>query len=279
MNLLSPTDIKTLLNKHSARPSKGLGQNFLIDKNVLNKIITASDLKPGDTVLEIGPGIGTLTQELAKNAKQIITIEKDRTMVEILKETLTGYKNIEVIQGDALKIFNSQFSNYKVVANIPYYLTSNLIRNLLENKNQPSEIVLLLQKEVAQRICSNPPDMSLLAVSVQFYAEPKIISYVSKNCFWPSPKVDSAIIKIVPRGQTSRPAGGLTSPDLFFRVVRAGFSHPRKQLAGNLTKSLKIKKTDVEKWLAKNKIDPKQRAETLSVQDWINLTESFKLIK
>ena len=137
----------------------------------------------------------------------------------------------------------------------------------------------MVQKEVAQRICSKPPKMSLLSVSAQFYAEPKVITYVSKNCFWPSPKVDSAIIKIVPRGQTSRPAGGLTSPDLFFRVVKAGFSQPRKQLAGNLSKGLKLTKEQTAEWLAKSGIASTQRAETLSIEDWKNLTTSFKLIK
>jgi len=290
MELTSPNIIKELLTKYNARPSKGLGQNFLIDKNVLNKIIETADLKPSDIILEIGPGIGTLTQKLAKNTKKIIAIEKDKTMVEILKETLAGYKNIEIINADILKIEKLQkFKNYKVVANIPYYITSPVIRKFLEAENKPDFMVLMVQKEVAQRICSKPPDMthsagsgssratrgmSLLSVSVQFYAEPKIVSYVSKNCFWPSPKVDSAIIKITPRGQTSRPAGGLTSPDLFFRVVKAGFSQPRKQLAGNLSKNLNLSKEKTAEWMQKNKIDPKQRAETLSIEDWKNLIKT-----
>jgi len=209
MDLTSPTTIKEILSKYSARPSKGLGQNFLIDKNVLKKIIGAADLNKNDVVLEVGPGIGTLTQELAKNAKKVIAVEKDKIMIKILGETLKDYKNIEIINGDILRILNfkfsilnqnliSQFSNYKVVSNIPYYLTSPLIRKFLESDNKPSEIILMVQKEVAQRICSKPPDMSLLAVSVQFYADVKIISYVSKNCFLPVPKVDSALIKIVP---------------------------------------------------------------------------------
>jgi len=279
MDLTSPTNIKELLARHETRPSKGLGQNFLIDKNVLAKIIETADLKPGDTILEIGPGIGTLTKELAKNASKVIAIEKDKTMVEVLKETLKGIKNVEVINADILKLDSTNYSllttNYKVVANIPYYITAPLIRFLLENDNPPTEIVLMVQKEVAQRICSNPPDMTLLSVSVQFYAKPKIASYVSKNCFWPSPKVDSAIIKIIPRGPTSRPTGGRTSPDLFFRVVKAGFSQPRKQLGNNLAKMLKIERKKTDEWLLKNKLDPKQRAETLSIEDWIKLVSSL----
>jgi len=277
MELTSPATIKEILSKYSARPSKGLGQNFLIDKNVLAKIIDASDLNKNDVVLEVGPGIGTLTQELAKNVGKIIAVEKDRTMIKILDETLKEYKNIEIINADILKFLNLKFKilNYKVVANIPYYLTSPLIRKFLECENPPSEIILMLQKEVAKRICSKPPNMSLLAVSVQFYADAKIISYVSKNCFWPSPNVDSAIIKIIPRVNL-----GKIDPNLFFKIVKAGFSHPRKQLVNNLAslKSLndvKLNKEKISEWLLKNNINPNQRSETLNVSDWINLIKNF----
>ena len=289
MELTSPKIIKELLVKYETRPSKGLGQNFLIDKNVLSKIITASNLKTTDVILEVGPGLGTLTQELAKQAGQVIAIEKDKIMIEILAETLSDFKNIQIIQGDVLKIENwdLKIEKYKLVANIPYYLTSPLIRKFLESENPPEEIILMLQKEVAQRICSKPPNMSLLAVSVQFYADTKIVSNVSKNCFWPAPKIDSAIIKITPRGQTSRPTGGLTSTNLFFKIVKAGFSQPRKQLAGNLlalshaegSKEFKLDKKEVNSWLLENKINPTQRAETLSVEEWISLTKTFNNIK
>ena len=279
MNLLSPTDIKSLLNKYDSKPSKGLGQNFLIDKNVLSKIIEAAALKPTDVVLEIGPGIGTLTQKLAKNCKKVIAIEKDKTMVKILSEILKDFNNIKIINNDVLKIENwdlienckLKIKNYKIVANIPYYITSPVIRKFLESENKPDFMVLMVQKEVAQRICAKPPNMSLLAVSVQFYAEPKIISYVSKNCFWPSPKIDSAIIKITPH----KIVGHRESYNLFFKVVKAGFSHPRKQLASNLSKRFKMPKEKTPEWLLKNKIDPKQRAETLSIEDWKNLTNSI----
>lgn len=273
MDLTSPTTIKNLLAKYETRPSKGLGQNFLIDKNILGKIITIADIKENDVILEVGPGIGTLTKELAQKAKKIISIEKDETMIEILSETIKDYKNIEIINEDALQfsISNFQFSKkYKVVANIPYYLTSPIIRKFLESENPPQEIILMVQKEVAQRICSKIPDMNLLAVSVQFYAEPKIMANVSKGCFYPSPKIDSAIIKITPFSKKPD-----VLPEKFFEVVKAGFSHPRKQLANNFITTLKIEREAVEKWLAQNKITPKQRAETLSIQDWINLTKTF----
>ncbi len=274
MNLFSANEIKTLLSKYQTRPSKGLGQNFLIDKNVLQKIIDSAEIKTDDFILEVGPGIGTLTQKLAKYAKKVIAIEKDKTMVEILKETIKDFDNVKIILGDILKTKNPFSKKYKIVANIPYYLTSPLIRKFLEDKNQPEEIVLMLQKEVAQRICSKPPNMSLLAVSVQFYAEAKIMSYVSKNCFWPAPKVDSAIIKIVPQKKHD------VSTDLFFEIVKAGFSHPRKQLVNNLTtlkssNGVKLTKEQISDCLLINKIKPSQRAETLSVEDWERLTNNL----
>jgi len=275
MDLTSPKAIKELFSKGANKPNKILGQNFLIDKNVLKKIIDSSNITPNDTILEVGPGIGTLTQELAKYAKRVIAVEKDKKMLKILEDTLKDYKNIEIIQGDILH-YKLQTTHYKLVANIPYYLTSPLIRKFLEDKNPPSEIILMVQKEVAQRICAKPPKMSLLAVSVQFYAEPKIISYVSKNCFWPAPKVDSAIIKIIPRRLTSQELLRQTSPSLFFKVVKTGFSQPRKQLLGNLSKSLKLDKEKIAEWLLQNNINPKQRAETLSINDWAELTQNFR---
>lgn len=271
MELTSPKIIKELLSKYETRPSKGLGQNFLIDKNVLRKIIEASEIKANDTILEIGPGLGVLTKELALKAGEVIAVEKDKTMVEVLKETIKDFKNVKVINDDILKLNPSIYieGQYKLVANIPYYLTSPLIRKFLERPkgcpDQPTEIILMLQKEVAQRICSKPPKMSLLSVSVQFYADTKIISYVSKNCFWPAPKIDSAIIKITPHNKNNVPT------ELFFEIVKAGFSQPRKQLIGNLSKVLGLERSQTEEWLIKNNIKPTQRAETLSIEDWTKL--------
>lgn len=274
--------IKKLLSKRSLRPLKKLGQHFLIDKKVLQRIIRAANLKPEDIVLEIGPGIGTLTLELVKKVKKVLAVEKDSRMVEILKETLKSFGNIKIIQGDILKInlvSKLKLKNYKIVANIPYYLTSPLIRNFLEEKNQPKEMILMVQKEVAQRICAKPPDMNLLAVSVQFYSQPEIIAFVPKKSFWPSPKVDSAIIKIVPYKSATISINSC----LFFKIVKAGFSQPRKQILNNLTKwlalsipkGLKLNKEEVKLWLQKNKILPEQRAETLTIKNWKNLAKSF----
>ena len=295
MNLLSPKYIKELLGKQGTFPLKRLGQNFLVNKGVAEKVIKAADLKPDDIVLEIGPGIGGLTQELAKRVGKVIAVEKDQNLAKILNEELRikNIKNVEIIQGDILKIENCKLienckatlrgvrsasrkiGNYKVVANLPYYITSPVIRMFLEAKNPPETMVLIVQKEVAQRICASPPDMNLLAVSVQFYAEPKIISYISKNSFWPSPKVDAAIIKIVPRCSAY---GSALFREQFFRIVKAGFSHPRKQLANNLTKGLELNKEKVISWLLKNKIKPEQRAETLTIKNWINLVKLIDIV-
>jgi len=273
MDLLSPKTIKELLAKHDAKPSKLMGQNFLIDAHALNKIVDSAQLDQQDTILEVGPGMGILTQALAKTVKKVIAIEKDRVMIKILKETLQTHNNVEVIQDNALK-FNPATCHlkprgYKMVANIPYYLTSPIIRKFLEEQTPPKEMVLMVQKEVAQRICARPPNMSILAVSVQFYATAKIISYISKNCFWPAPKVDSAIIKITPF-ETKKEVDAKA----FFTVVKAGFLQPRKQLANNLSKALKINRERVNAWLLGNNIRSEQRAETLSVDEWIALTLS-----
>lgn len=271
MDLTSKETIKDLLSRHQGRPKKVLGQNFLVSGRVLAKILEAADLNKGDTTLEIGPGIGTLTQGLAKSSKEVIAVEKDFQMITVLRETLAGYDNIKLIQGNILKTFNRLPINkpFKVVANLPYYITAPTIRMLLEAAKPPQAIILMVQKEVAQRICAAPPRMSLLAVSVQFYAKPKIISYVSKTSFWPQPKVDSAVIKIVPHQSNAE------LRDRFFKIAHAGFSQPRKQLINNFTRSLDLDRAEVQNWLPQCKIDPSQRPQTLSLADWICLTQNF----
>lgn len=275
MNLTSKKVLRGLFKKYQIRPSKKLGQNFLIDKKIVQKIIKTVNLGSQDNILEIGPGIGTLTYDLAKKAKKVIAVEKDSKMIEILKETLKDLNNIEIIQGDILSVedLNLKIKNFKVVGNIPFYLTAPVIRKFLEFKHPSKEMILVVQKEVGKRICAKPPRMSLLAISVQFYAEAKIISYISRGAFWPRPKVDSAIIKIISKKQTNRPA----FVDLFFKIVKAGFSQPRKQLINNLSKKLQIDKEKVKNWLLKNDIKPAQRAETLTIKNWLKLTKSFRI--
>ncbi len=329
MNLISKKDIRNLLKKSEAKPSKRFGQNFLISEKKIEEIIEVADIQPDDTILEIGPGVGNLTQELAKRAKKIIAIEKDGDMVRILKETLKDYKNIEIIQADILKNTTGSYpvviatgydpviidDKYKIVANLPFYIATAIIRKFLEAQNPPELMILTVQKEVGQRICAKPPKMSLLAVSVQFYAEAKIISYISKKLFWPAPKVDSAVIAIKPRINPAKSADrrevDITAPliadiktkqvsaDLFFKIVKAGFSQPRKQIANNLAKNLDIglgtfpaiagnvpikiegqkgteqDKKQIENWLIKNNIQPSRRAETLTLEDWLSLAKTL----
>ena len=286
LDLTSKNRIKAIFNQYGAYPSKGLGQNFLINKSVLKKIIKSADLTKKEVILEIGPGIGNLTRELAHKAKRIIAVEKDPKLVRILKETLEDFENIEIIQGDILKIQDAKYpkaipsgcygagkiqDTYKIVANLPFYIVAPVIRKFLESEFPPKEMVLVVQKEVGQRICAKPPKMNLLAVSVQFYAEPEIISYVSKKSFWPQPKVDSAILKIIPRKSPTRP--GLVN--LFFRVVKAGFSQPRQMLINNLAKKLEIEKEKIKEILKENNISPSQRPETLTIKNWRNLARDF----
>lgn len=273
--LTSKSIIKNLLKNHRVHPSKRLGQNFLTDKGAVKQIVRTANLQSKDIILEIGPGIGTLTQELAKKVKKVIAVEKDPKMCEILRETLKDFKNIEIIPGDILKTAHCSLpaTRYKVVANLPFYITSPVIRKFLEAAKPPKEMILTIQKEVAQRICAKPPKMNLLAVSVQFYAKTKIISYISKESFWPSPKVDGAILKISVFNQRRKSAFN----QRFFEIVKEGFSQPRKQLANNLTKGLKLNKEQIKTWLLKNNIQPSRRAETLNIKDWIRLTKSYKI--
>jgi len=264
-------EIQKLLKQYDIHPNRIMGQNFLIDNNVLNKIIETADIKPSDIVLEIGPGLGTLTIELAKRAKRIIAVEKDKELCEILKNILIAQNvvNVEIVHGDILQLQQlQQLQHYKIVANIPYYLTSPLIRKFLEADDKPSEIILMIQKEVAQRICALPPKMSLLAVSVQFYAKPEIISFVSKDNFYPIPKVDSAIIKIIPN------VGHMIShidTEKFFKIVKMGFSAKRKMLINNLSREFKIQNSKLKILFEQIGFDQKLRAENLTINDWINL--------
>jgi len=270
-----PKFFKELFQKYSFHPSRRLGQNFLIDKDVLDNIIKAAELNKNDIVLEIGPGLGVLTKELSKRAKRVIAVEKDKKLVKILKEKLARLKNIEIIEGDILRLTTDDLqltTGYKVVANLPYYITSPVTRKFLEGKRPPRLMVLMVQKEVAERICAKPPRMTLLSAAVQFYSHPEIVKIVKKECFWPKPKVDSAIIRIANIREYKCEFSRI-NPELFFSVVRAGFTQPRKQLKNNLKR---IFNKDTEGILKKSKIEGTRRAETLSINDWIKICLTFK---
>ncbi|MBI4180470.1 MAG: 16S rRNA (adenine(1518)-N(6)/adenine(1519)-N(6))-dimethyltransferase RsmA [Chloroflexi bacterium] len=276
------TQTKGLLRSSGLRARKGLGQHFLIDEEVLRLIITAAQLTPADVVLEIGPGLGVLTRELASRAGWVIAVELDDKLAAMLRETLASFKNVTIINKDVLKtepadLFEetkTQFPsrNYKVVANLPYYITSPVLRHFLEASLKPQSMVIMVQKEVAEEITAKPGRMSLLSISVQLYGEPTIISDVPARCFFPAPKVDSAILKVTPYPQ---PAIDVADTESFFTLVRAGFSASRKQIANSLAHGLGVSKPEALSLLAGANIMPQRRAETLSLEEWASLWRIF----
>jgi 16S rRNA (adenine1518-N6/adenine1519-N6)-dimethyltransferase len=269
--------MKLTKNKLIIRPKKRLGQNFLNEIGIIQKLVSTANIKTGETILEIGPGTGNLTDELLKTGNGLIAIEKDPDMIATLKEKFKESPSLELISADVRYFDETKIASpYKIVANLPFYLTAPLIRKFLESKNPPLSLAIIVQKEVAQRICSAPPKMNLLAVCVQFYATAKTIGYISKGCFWPVPKVDCAILQIVPLPRQGERADARFITE-FFKIVKAGFSHPRKQLTNNLSKELKIEKKATENWLADNVIKASARAETLSINNWIMLTKTKKI--
>ncbi len=268
MDLTSAKTVKNILEENNLSPKKSLGQNFLIDKEALEKVVKAADLSKKDIVVEVGSGLGSLTNLLSTSAKKVIAIEKDSKIITVAKQHLKR-KNITFVNEDILK-FNIPEKKYKVVANVPYYITSPIIRKFLEEKYPPSLLVLTVQKEVAERITAKPPFMSLLAVSVQFFALPKVVSHISPCSFFPQPSVASSILQIIPYNR--KKGLGKDFNKNFFTLVKVGFSHPRKQLGNNL-KALNIKVSSNQ--IKSAGIDPKQRAETLSVEEWVLLAENL----
>ena len=282
MNILQQT--KQLCQQYNIKPARSRGQNFLIGQDVYEKITAAAELKSDDIVLEVGAGLGFLTEMLARKAEKVTAVEIDSKLAEALQNRLEELtiKNVTVVNENILKYQNSNrplpnpplskgregWGGYKIVANLPYNITSRFLREFLaEAENKPSAMVLMLQREVAERICARPGQMSLLAVSTQFYSEPKIIAYVSADAFWPKPKVASAIVSL----KVNKVIKSIKSEEKFFRLVKIGFSAKRKQLQGNLTKGLKIKKEDVNKILADCGLKETARAQELSLADWHNL--------
>lgn len=270
MDLSDLKNIHSLLKKYEIRPNKRLGQNFLASSSIVKKVMGISGAQKEDIVLEIGPGMGVLTQDLAEKAKKVLAVEKDGKMCGVLLDVLLPFSNVKIINEDIFDFLpNFREKNYKVVANVPYYATAHIIRSLLERENQPQEIVLIIQKEVAERICAKPPKASILSISVQFYGTPKIVGNIKKTKFWPIPKVDSAILKISDIGRNKFNV----DEKRFFQIVRAGFHFKRKTLANNLAKGLEKSKEEVVKILWEIGIDPKRRAETLSIEEWIVLAK------
>ena len=258
-------------------PNKLLGQHFLVSRDVLKKIIDAADIAATEIVLEIGPGHGVLTRELATRAKRVIAVEKDRLLADELRKKLSTEKisNVTIITGDVLKLTPRTLGlpkTFSVVANIPYYLTARLIRILLERRAQPEKMILMVQKEVADRILAKPPHMNLLALSVQVYGTPSIIAAVPPTAFSPRPEIDSAIIAIRNISESLFKIHKI-EPKYFFAVIRAAFQHKRKNIANALEKGSAANKEKLYQALAESGIDPKRRPETLSIDEWITLAK------
>lgn len=250
-------------------PKKSLGQHWLDDTATLNEIVRLADLSISDTVLEIGPGPGSLTKKLIAEAGQVIAVEKDERLAQTLRSNLQAAQNLQTLSGDILKFdLTGLPPGYKVVANIPYYLTNNLLRILCESSNPPSLMVLLVQKEVAERVAARPGKMSILAVSVQFYCEVELGPIVPAKVFTPPPKVDSQVLKLTYR---QKPLFDDTDPKQFFQLVKAGFANRRKTLLNSLSAGLHIEKEKVSELLQKAQINPSTRAQELSLKDWHGL--------
>ncbi len=273
---IPPLDAAAVLKRFHIRADKSLGQNFLQDTYALENIALAAEIQEDDCVLEIGPGLGSLTRYLAVSAKEVTAIELDPDMLPPLKAVLKPHQNVRVVHGDILKTAISEIilkPEYLVVANIPYYITSAVIRHLLESNPKPRRIVLTIQKEVAERICAKAGDLSLLALSVQVYGKPSIAAVIPAAAFHPAPKVDSAILRIDIYDQPIIPNELL---ETFFKLIKAGFSQKRKTLRNSLSSGLHIATTESETLLTSTGIDFMRRTETLSIDEWNGLCKVLK---
>jgi 16S rRNA (adenine1518-N6/adenine1519-N6)-dimethyltransferase len=265
---LPPLNISQLLRNNHLRPKKGLGQNFLVDEAALHQVVSCAGLKANDTVLEIGAGLGSLTRRLALAVRRVVAVEIDKDFFPILRQVLATFDNVVLEAGDILELDPAVLvgaDSYVVVANIPYYITSALIRHLLEAPLKPSRVVLTVQKEVAVRICAGPGEMSLLALGVQVYGQPRIMAHIPSGAFYPAPDVDSAIVRVDLFPQPAIPQPQI---DHFFRLAKAGFGQKRKQLRNSLAGALPGGSAAAVSLLQSANIDPQRRAETLSINEW-----------
>ncbi len=264
------------------RPRKQFGQHFLTDPNLLQKIVRAAEIQPGQVVLEIGPGLGHLTRALLQAGARVVAIEIDRDLARRLEAEAQENPVLTVLEGDFLTATPEEWleraglggAEYKVVANLPYYITSAILRHLLETPHPPALIVVMVQREVAQQITATPGDMNLLAISVQFYGQPQVVGVVPAGAFNPRPKVDSAIVRISVNHPARFPE---INPARFFEIVRAGFSGRRKQIHNTLSHGLNLNTRETNTLLARAGIDPRRRAETLALDEWRKIYASFEI--
>jgi 16S rRNA (adenine1518-N6/adenine1519-N6)-dimethyltransferase len=256
-------------------PKKSLGQHFLKDRTVPPRIVEAAGVEAGDCVVEVGPGLGVLTEEIARRLDpeaggRLVAVELDTSLLPGLRERFGAYPHVSFVQGDILEIRPEELTGgraYKVVANLPYYITSAVLRHFLEAESKPQSLTVMVQREVADRMVARPPEMSLLAVAVQFYGKPKVLFRVPPGAFKPPPKVDSAVVKIEVYASVDRLVAA-ESEEAFFRVVRAGFAQKRKQLGNTLSTGLDLPKDRVAAHLIEAGVEPSRRAETLPLEEW-----------
>ena len=274
---IPPLNAANLLKQYGLRADKRLGQNFLQDPYVLEKIVQTAEIHPTDIVLEIGPGLGSLTRYLAAAAQKVVAIELDERLFPALETIIAPYRNVYLVHGDILEIEPNEIveqQDYLVVANIPYYITSALVRHLLESAPKPRRIVLTIQKEVAERICAGTGDLSLLALSVQVYGRPHIAMHIPAGAFFPVPKVDSSVLVI---DIYASPQVEEKMLDIFFELIKAGFSQKRKKLRNSISAGMHQTPIETEKMLRAVDIDPQRRAETVSLEEWGKLSYQYSV--
>jgi 16S rRNA (adenine1518-N6/adenine1519-N6)-dimethyltransferase len=272
-------ETKALLREAGLQARKGLGQHFLVDGSYIKHILTAAELRSSDTVIEVGPGLGTLTEALTGQAGRVLAIEKDSNLATLLRKRLADRPNLCIVNEDILSVDVpsllaecSAGTDYKVVANLPYYITSPVLRLFLEGRIKPSAIVVMVQKEVARQITARPGEMSILSVAVQLYGEPRIVKYVPARAFYPPPEVDSAILKTT---VFARPRVEADTTE-FFAVVKAGFSAARKQLVNSLSHGLDLPKEQTLAILGRAGVEPSRRAETLTIEEWASVLNQWR---
>lgn len=284
-DIANPSRTKEILKKHGFTFKKSLGQNFLTDLNILNNIIEAADLNEESHVIEVGPGIGALTEQLARHSQQVLAFEIDQRLLPVLKDTLSPYSNVTVVNEDVLKADVAQIAaetfssldNIKVVANLPYYITTPIMMSFLESELPVAEMIVMMQKEVAERIIAKPGSKAYgsLSIAIQYYMEASIAFIVPKTAFVPQPNVDSAILKLVRR---SEPRVAVHSEQHFFELVRASFTQRRKTLWNNLTGfygKTPEQKEKIRQALEITNIEPSRRAETLSLEEFADLSNAL----
>jgi 16S rRNA (adenine1518-N6/adenine1519-N6)-dimethyltransferase len=264
--------VRALLRRHGLlRVNKALGQHLLVSRSALRSVVDAAELTPDDAALEVGAGHGALTVELARRARRVVAIELDHAILPVLRETTMLFPNVEIVARNLLDVEPEDLFGaepYKLVANLPYYITGATLRHFLEARNPPRLLVVMVQREVAERMVASAGQMSLLSLSVQFYGKPHIVAHVPTSAFYPPPKVDSAIVRI-----DLHPAPlSLAERDWLFALARAGFAEKRKQIHNSLARHLDVDPARIQSWLHTAGIEPTRRAQSLSLEDWLRLT-------